>query len=200
MDKKLLEVRNKAKKKKPAFIRQDAYKRKKLSDKWRSPRGLHSKLRYNKKGNSKKVSPGFKSPVAVKGLSRNGYVMNIITNASQLLSLNKSEDAVIIGATVGTRKRLQLLDKIKELGLHVLHIKNVDEYQQKLKLGFQSRLDSNKKKLHEKEEKKKEEEKKAKEAEKSKEKSIDNVAEKSVEEKKEEENKEKEKVLTQPNQ
>ena len=43
---KLLEQRNKAKGKKPNFLRQDANRNKSLEKKWIKPKGMHSKMRW----------------------------------------------------------------------------------------------------------------------------------------------------------
>ncbi|MBS3136807.1 hypothetical protein J4232_00095 [Candidatus Woesearchaeota archaeon] len=203
MNKSLLEQRNKMKREKPAFIRQDAYKRKRLPDTWRSPRGLHSKLRINKKGNAKKVSPGFKSPVEVRGLSREGYVMHNISTPSALTNLDKNTDAIIISAAVGNKKRLLILAEAIKKGLRVLFVKDAEARKNELQQKFIDRLDKKKQSAQQKEEKKKEAEKKAekKGIEKlANEKSAQKAPEMSAEEKKEAENKEKEKLLIQPQQ
>jgi large subunit ribosomal protein L32e len=213
MDKSLLELRNKMKKKKPTFIRQDAYKRKRLPDNWRSPRGLHSKFRYNKKGNAKKVSPGFKSPAVVRGLSRDGYFMHVIATTAALKNLDKNKDAVIIASTVGNKKRIMILEEAIKKGMHIMFIKDAEAQKGKLQQEFTARLEKKKSKLQQKEEKKKEAEKKAekkgiekrltdeklteKSGEKAKE-SGEKTQEMSTEEKKESENKENEKLLTKP--
>ena len=45
VDKKILELRNARKAKKPDFVRQEAWRRPKLTIKWRQPKGGQSKLR-----------------------------------------------------------------------------------------------------------------------------------------------------------
>ncbi len=200
MDDKLLQFRNKMKKRRPKFIAQDSYKRMRLTERWRSPRGQHSKLRYNKRGNAKKVSPGFKSPVAVKGLSRQGLVINHVSTAVAMQKLQAKKDAIIIGSTVGKRKRLLLLAEAQKLGLKVLNVKDAAAYKTAIETAFASRKNAQKTKKVVKQEKQKEAEKKAEK------KSIDKLAEekeegkadeKSAEEKKEEERKENEKLLMQ---
>ncbi|MBI5393054.1 hypothetical protein HZA96_04235 [Candidatus Woesearchaeota archaeon] len=203
MDKSLLEQRNKMKRKKPAFIRQDAYKRKRLPDTWRSPRGLHSKLRINKKGNAKKVSPGFKSPAAVSGLSREGYAMHNVSTPAALANLDKTKDAIIIAGAVGNKKRMLILAEAVKKGLRVLFVKDAEAHKNKLQQEFIDRLSKKKQIVQQKEEKKKEEEKKAEKKGIEKiadEKSAQKEQELSAEEKKEAENKEAEKLLIQPQQ
>ena len=72
MTQQLIELRKAIKEKKPIFIRQDNPKRKKLSYKWRKPKGIHSKIRHHFKGRRKMPSPGYKSPAAVRGFHSSG--------------------------------------------------------------------------------------------------------------------------------
>lgn len=54
--------KNVIRKKKPKFIRQDTNRAKKFKIKWRKPKGMHSKLRLNKKGHQKSPSQGYRAP------------------------------------------------------------------------------------------------------------------------------------------
>ena len=86
----LLELRSKMKNKKPVFIRQDNPKRPKLSDKWRKPKGIHSKIRHHFKGRRKMPSPGYKSPAEVKGLHATGLKIVMAYSAGDLSKINKT--------------------------------------------------------------------------------------------------------------
>ncbi|MCD6106274.1 MAG: 50S ribosomal protein L32e, partial [Thermoplasmata archaeon] len=44
-EKRLLELRNRLNRKRPEFRRQEWFRYKRLGEKWRRPRGLHSKMR-----------------------------------------------------------------------------------------------------------------------------------------------------------
>ena len=183
-----MDVRKRIKSKKPTFTRQDAHKIKGISNKWRRPKGLQSKVRLSKKGYVRKPSQGFRSPKLVRGLNNKGLKEVLIYNIKDFSSIDKNSIAVI-SSTVGKKKKLFL---VKE-GL-------------KNKIIFS--FDANKFiKETETSLKKTKEEKKAKEKEKQekvkkKEKQIKKKEEKTVEEEKkeektvEEEKKEKDKVLT----
>ena len=67
MNQALLQVRKELKERKPEFIRQDNPKRKKLNYKWRKPKGIHSKMRHNRRGKRGSPSPGYGSPNEIKG-------------------------------------------------------------------------------------------------------------------------------------
>lgn len=182
----LLDLRKRIKKKKPTFKRQE-FLRTKLGPKWRRPKGGQSKLRKGKKSHGHIPHPGYSSPRKVRGLSPSGLREIIISNLNQLNSLTK-EDGIVISRKVGLKKKIELLNKIKEKKLTLLNLKDIDTYiknaQEKLKL---------KKQAKEKRKERKEKTKKAleKEAKKAKEKE----AQKTEEDKEKEQKEIKRKVL-----
>ncbi|MDP3765085.1 MAG: 50S ribosomal protein L32e [Nanoarchaeota archaeon] len=186
----LLEVRNEIKERKPVFIRQDNPKRRKLNYKWRKPKGIHSKIRHKFKGRRKMPSPGYKSPIRVKGLHSTGLEMVNVSSINNLEKIKKETQGIIISKNVGMRKKLEILKKSKELDVKVLNL-NVDEQIKKIEDIINSKNKVPK-------ETKKEEVKKEKSKKETKEKEAkENIAEKQVEDySKEAENKEKDKILT----
>ena len=177
----LLAVRKELKERKPVFIRQDNPKRRKLNDKWRKPKGIHSKIRHHFKGRRKMPSPGYKSPGQVKGLHSTGLEMVRVFLVDAVSKINKSTQGMIIPSVVGKKKKLEILKKAKELNVQVLNF-NLDERITKIENFIIS-------KSSKKQEVKKEEPKEKKEA-KEKEHQL------SDEEKKEAEKKERDKLLT----
>ncbi len=192
----LLELSKRIKKKKPEFIKQD-YKLKKIKRNWRKPKGIDSKMRLRFRGNSKIVSPGYGSPVEVKGLHSSGLKMVFVASPAELEKVNKDKEGIIIRSGVGQRKRVEIINKAKEKGIRVLSVKDSEAFLKKVSEIMASRKDK-KKKFSEKKEKKakqaKEKETKKEEAEK---KDIEDAI--TDEEKKETEKKEKDKVLTKRN-
>lgn len=180
----LLELRKKLKKKKPNFVRRGCQKR--LKKKWRRPRGLHSKVRLMFKGKLKKISTGFSSPKQVRSLHRSGLKPVLVSSLKGINKIKKETEGVIIGSSVGLKKRYELVKKLNELKIKILNIKNIGEYLKKVEDELKARKDK-KKTLKEKKEKKKEEKPKKEE------KLSEKIEE---EEKKKEEKKEKDKVLT----
>jgi len=180
----LLELRNRMKRKKPSFVRQDFHK-KRLKKRWIKPRGLHSKVKQKKAGHQKKVSAGYGSPKEVRGLSKEGLIQAIIHNENELNNINNEKQGVIISGKVGLKNRLLLLKKAKEKGIKILNL-NADEYLKKKEEEIKKRLEKKKEKG---ESKKKKEGKKEKKEEKLEEKLSDD-------EKKEKEKREKDKLLT----
>jgi len=179
----LLEIRNKMQKNRPVFVRQDPHK-KRLKNRWVKPRGLHSKIRLKKAGHSKPVSDGYGSPKLARGLSKEGLKIVLVYNENELNKINKENEGVIISKSVGTKKKILLLNKAKEKGITILNLK-VDEYLKKKEDEMKKRTDKKKKK-----------EEKIKEKGKQEKKGDVKLEEKlSDEEKKEKDKKEKDKLL-----
>ena len=184
----LLEVRRELKERKPVFIRQDNPKRMKLNDKWRKPKGIHSKIRHKFKGRRKMPSPGFKSPSLVKGLHSSGLKIVNVSSVEDLSRIKKESEGAVISKSVGAKKRFEIFKKAKELDITILNL-NVDEHIKKIENFINS-----KKKKESKEAKK--EETKEKPAKETKEKKEEISKEMTDEQKKEAEKKERDKVLT----
>ena len=68
-----LAKRNRMSHKRPAFKRQNWFRYKRLGDKWRRPRGIHSKMRRHFKYRISVVQPGFRGPANVRGLHPSGF-------------------------------------------------------------------------------------------------------------------------------
>ena len=131
MNNSLLEIRKKLKERKPVFIRQDNPKRKKLNDKWRKPKGIHSKIRHHFKGRRKMPSPGYKSPVNVRGFHSTGLKIVIVSSINDIKKVNKEIEGAVVSGTVGMKKKLEILKKSKELNVKILNI-NADEHIKKI--------------------------------------------------------------------
>jgi len=196
--KKLLEVRKTIKDKKPEFKQQNFGKKKRISDRWRKPKGHQSKMRHRFKGYPIMVSKGWRSPVEVRGLDRNGYDTVVINNVSEVEKL-ESGKAIIISANVGNKKRLAIIEKAESLKIPVVNIK-VDKFKEKVAKSKSDKEKSDAEKAEKKkktvEDSLKKAEKKEKDKKKSQEKS--ETVEETIEAEKEqkaEEKKEKDDIL-----
>ena len=127
-------------KKKPKFKRQQGIL-KKLDDKWRKPKGLHSKLRLQKRGKGKKPRIGYGSKKISRGLIK-GKKPDYITN---LKDLEKAKESIIISSKVGLKKKLEMIKKAKELKLEISNIKDIDKFLEEVKKKQDEKV--NKKKL-----------------------------------------------------
>ncbi|MHA1722644.1 MAG: 50S ribosomal protein L32e [Candidatus Baldrarchaeia archaeon] len=116
-----LELRKKIKSKKPDFIRYESWRYKRVKPNWRKPKGIDSKVRKKKKGWIKMPDIGYRSPKAVRGLHPSGFEEVIVYRPEDLEELDPTKHAVRIAHTVGTRKRLAILEKAEELELVILN-------------------------------------------------------------------------------
>ena len=186
MSEKLLKLRKRIKSKKPKFVRQDAHKMVEVSNNWRRPKGLQSKMRLNKKGYRKCVTPGYGSPKKVKFLHPSGLQIVLVFSVSDLKDLDPKIHGTLISSTVGLKKKLAIINKAKELSITLLNIKDPEKFVKDVNDAFE----------------KKKQKKKAKQESKSKKKVVAKPKEKKLEslteeEKKDAEKKEKDKLLIQ---
>ena len=114
------------------FRRQNWFRYKRLGEKWRRPRGKDSRLRVRFYGKGKMVSLGFRVPKATRGLHPSGYAEVIVSNAEDVAKLNANNQIARIAASVGSRKRQQILAKAAELKVRILN-PGVVKYETRLK-------------------------------------------------------------------
>ena len=87
--KKLLAIKKMKKVQKPAFLRRNFKKNKRarVTGEWRAPKGLHNKLRRRRRGIGQWVMPGYRMPVAVRGMTREGLLPIVVENIEPLFLL-----------------------------------------------------------------------------------------------------------------
>ena len=105
----------------PAFKRQEWYRYSKLGEKWRKPKGIHSKMKRCLKRRPPMVDIGFRGPVAARDLHPSGFEEVLVYNVDGLEGIDPKKQAVRIGGTVGTKKRMAIEDRADELGIRVLN-------------------------------------------------------------------------------
>ncbi|MDG6218644.1 MAG: 50S ribosomal protein L32e [Candidatus Thermoplasmatota archaeon] len=116
-----LSVRKEKKKKTPRFLREEWFRYKRISKNWRRPDGITSKMRINKKYRPSRVRVGFRGPKNVRGLHPSGFEEVLVYNVSDLESINAGVQAARIAGTVGTKKRVAIAEKAKELDIRLLN-------------------------------------------------------------------------------
>ena len=117
----LLAKRNELNRTRPAFKRQEWFRYKKLGDHWRKPKGIHSKLRRCERQRPPLVRIGYRGPKEVRGLHPSGFEEVLVHNTADLNGLDPKAQAVMVGSTVGFKKRMDIENKADELGLRVLN-------------------------------------------------------------------------------
>lgn len=118
-----LVLRKQIKKRTPHFLREEWFRYKRISKNWRKPDGITSKMRKNLKYRPSLVRVGFRGPKEVRGLHPSGFEEVTVFNVLDLETVNPKKQAVRIGGTVGTKKRLDILKKAEELKIRVLNLR-----------------------------------------------------------------------------
>jgi large subunit ribosomal protein L32e len=117
----LLQLRAKANKKRPKFIRFECWRYKKLKSNWRRPRGLDSKIRKKMKGALDHPNVGYRNPRKIRGLHASGFEEVLVHSIKELEKVNPKKQVVKIGHDVGRRKRVILQDRADELNILILN-------------------------------------------------------------------------------
>ncbi len=170
MDK--LKLRNAMKKRKPTFERQYANVMRQFKGSWNRPRGMHSKMRRGMRGKKLLPTVGFRSPIAVRGLTRDGFVPVIVNNFNDLTKFDVKKQIAVLAAGLGMRKRIEILKKAVEMKIKLFNIKDAEKFIEESKKEISDRqklyIDRKQNKNRKKEEThKKIEKEKAKEEKKS---------------------------------
>jgi large subunit ribosomal protein L32e len=131
LPKKALKLRERAKKKKPAFVRPESWRYDKFSESWRRPRGLDNKMRRKIKGWPPTVSTGYKGPKVARGLHPSGYREVLVHNANDIAQIDPKTQAARIAHTVGMRKRAQIIAEAKKREVYILNFKTIAEAPEK---------------------------------------------------------------------
>jgi len=105
----------------PAFKRQEWFRYSKLGEKWRKPKGIHSKMKRKLKRRPPVVLIGYRGPVVARNLHPSGFEEKLVFTVDELDGVDPKKQAVRIGGTVGTRKRIVIEDRAEELGIRVLN-------------------------------------------------------------------------------
>ncbi|MGI0047570.1 MAG: 50S ribosomal protein L32e [Nitrosotalea sp.] len=121
INKEALELRKKVLQNKPDFVRQESWRYARLSKSWRKPKGMDNHQRKQKKGWPSLVKIGYGGPKITRGLHPSGYTDNLVYNLKDLEKLDPKTDGVRFGHGVGTKKRLEIIVKAKEMNFKVFN-------------------------------------------------------------------------------
>jgi len=124
---KTLKLRERIKKKKPAFVRQESWRYIRLKENWRKPKGIDNKMRKKVKGWPATVSVGYRGPKAARGLHPSGYKEVLVYNTADLKEIDPKTQAIRIAHTVGKRKRARILVEARKKKITILNLKEAKE-------------------------------------------------------------------------
>lgn len=78
-------------------------------------------MRRGYKYRPNKVSVGYRGPKMARGLHPSGFKEVMVSNPADLDSMDPKTEAARISHGVGTRKRMQIIEKAEKLGIRVLN-------------------------------------------------------------------------------
>lgn len=105
----------------PKFVRWLSTSLKRVKSPWRKPQGINSKVRAKLKGKLPMPTAGYGAPKKLRYLHPSGFKDILIYNVKDLEKVTAGKEAVRIAATVGKRKRNEILKKAEEMKLKVLN-------------------------------------------------------------------------------
>jgi len=126
-DQRILRIARRKKKHMPQFRHEQAHRWIRVSDNWRKLRGIDNATREKRKGRIAMVSSGYRTPKAVRNLHPSLYVEVRVHRPSEVEDLDPDVHAVRIAATVGARKRQEIIAAADAKLLRVLNPGKVDE-------------------------------------------------------------------------
>lgn len=163
--KRLLEARKTQKKRKPAFIRQDAHKNPKLDERWRRPKGSDNKMRLAKRGYRRAVSVGYRAPAGVRGLTNAGFERVKVARKGDLASIDPKTQCVVVASGTGMKKRMEILQECADKQIPVFNYKDPKEALDSMNELLKQKKEQKKKAAEVKKEKEKEKEEASKKKE-----------------------------------
>lgn len=93
----------------------------KTRETYRKPKGKTSKRRRYEARKPAMPSIGYRTPRNLRGLHPSGYQDVLVRNIAELEDLDPSTQAGRISSTVGTRKKITMLEKARELKIKILN-------------------------------------------------------------------------------
>ncbi|MFQ6094984.1 MAG: 50S ribosomal protein L32e [Candidatus Bathyarchaeia archaeon] len=114
------------KRKKPEFKRQESWRYKRIKENWRRPRGLDSKMRKKVKGWPPSPNKGYRSPKKTRNLHPSGLREVRVMNVKDLEKVDAESEVIRIGHTVGDKKRIEIINRAREMGIRILNPKEIE--------------------------------------------------------------------------
>ena len=98
-----------------------------MTEEWRRPKGLDNKIRRKVKGWPSSPNSGYRGPKISRGLHPSAFKEVRVFNVDNLSKVDPNLEAIRIAHTVGARKRIEIVSRAKEMGIHILNPKEFKE-------------------------------------------------------------------------
>ncbi|MBC7127564.1 MAG: 50S ribosomal protein L32e [Candidatus Methanosuratincola petrocarbonis] len=119
----LLRKRKEIASRRPKFRRSESNRFPRLGDKWRSSKGIRSKMRLKKKGRWPIVETGYRGPRLTRGLNPKGRIEVLVHTPEDVEFIDPYMMAIRIAASVGKRKRAEIIKKAGEFGVEIVNLR-----------------------------------------------------------------------------
>ena len=119
--KRLMKTRKRINQKRPHFTQFESWRFDRIKDHWKRPKGVDNHMRQEKRGWPKVVKVGYGGPKAVRGLHPSGLEEVMIYNIADLALLDPETQVARLGGSVGTKKRIAILNEAISQGVKVLN-------------------------------------------------------------------------------
>lgn len=123
---KALRLRERIKKKRPSFVRQESWRYDRLKENWRRPKGIDNKMRQRRKGWPPTVNVGYRGPKAARGLHPSGYMEVLVHNLEEVMKVNPENQAIRIAGTVGKKLRMMIIAEAKKRNIKILNLSETE--------------------------------------------------------------------------
>ena len=129
MTKELVKTRSQVKKRKPTYKRtqHNQFAKFKNDVKWRRPKGMGNKERRNRKGHIGTLRVGYGSPSEIRGANKDGLFEVLVHRVEDLSTIDSKTQIGVISATVGGRKKVEILKEAQAKKVALANVKDVAE-------------------------------------------------------------------------
>ena len=120
----LMRVRVLMERREPRWMSMDEWRFLRVAhrESWRRPKGDDNKIRLEIKGYPKRVKVGYGKPRLVRNLHPTGFKLVIVHRPEDVDKVDPTKEAIVIGRTVGLRKRVEIVRRAIERGVRVINV------------------------------------------------------------------------------
>jgi len=120
----LMRVRVLMERREPRWMSMDEWRFLRVAhrESWRRPKGDDNKIRLEIKGYPKRVKVGYGKPRLVRNLHPTGFKLVIVHRPEDVDKVDPTKEAIVIGRTVGLRKRIEIVRRAIEKGVRVINV------------------------------------------------------------------------------